>query len=144
MVVLNTRAAPFNNVRVRQAINYAIDRGEIARLIGGDSTPTCQVLAPYIPGYRRHCPYTLHPSPTGTWQAPDLTQAERLIAASHTRGTPIELWNLGDIQGDFNPAGRYLTSLFHQLGYRARYKDFSSNPLQASGRFLCLRCADGA
>ena len=55
--------APFNDVRVRQALNYAIDRAKIAQLYGGSSfaTPTCQPIAPGLPGYRRYCPYTLHP-----------------------------------------------------------------------------------
>jgi peptide/nickel transport system substrate-binding protein len=56
VLILNTRVAPFNDVRVRRAINYAIDRGEVARLLGGYSQPTCQMLPPYLPGYRRYCP----------------------------------------------------------------------------------------
>jgi YVTN family beta-propeller protein len=139
MLVLNTRVKPFDDMRVRQAINYAIDRGEIARLLGGGSVPTCQTLAPYIPGFRRYCPYTLDPSLSGAWRAPDLARAERLIAASHTRGAPIRLWNLGTFQADYNPVGRYLASLFDELGYRTRYQDLSSNFSQASGRFADSR-----
>ena len=33
-LILNTRTAPFNDVRVRRAINYAIDRAKVARLLG--------------------------------------------------------------------------------------------------------------
>jgi peptide/nickel transport system substrate-binding protein len=139
MLVLNTRVRPFNDIRVRKAINYAIDRGKLARVIGAESTPTCQVLAPYIPGYQPYCPYTLGPSPSGTWRAPDLARAERLIAASHTRGTPIQLWNLGFIQSDSSPAGHYLASLLDRLGYPTRYEDLSSNFIQASGRFADSR-----
>jgi len=46
MLDFNTRVAPFNDLRVRLAIGDAIDRGEVARLMGQDSVPTCQVLAP--------------------------------------------------------------------------------------------------
>jgi peptide/nickel transport system substrate-binding protein len=135
MIVLNTRARRSTTCWLaRRSTTPSIAARSLA-CSGGDSTQTCQVLAPYIPGYRRYCPYTLNPSTSGAWRAPDLARAEQLIVASHTRGTPIELWNLGDIQGDFNPAGRYLASLFDQLGYPTRYEDLSSNPFQASGRF---------
>ena len=97
------------------------------------------MLAPYIPGYRRYCPYTLNPSASGAWHAPDLARAEQLIAASHTRGTPIELLNLGEAQGDYNPAGRYLTALLDRLGYPTRYEDLSHNFFQAAGRFADSR-----
>ena len=73
-LILNTRMAPFNDVRVRRAINYAIDRGKIARLLGQGAEPTCQVLPPYLPGYRRYCPYTLDPTPAGVWHAPNLAR----------------------------------------------------------------------
>jgi ABC-type transport system substrate-binding protein len=51
--------APFNDIGVRRALNYAVDRGKVAKLVGSDAQPTCQFLPPYIPGYQRYCPYTL-------------------------------------------------------------------------------------
>jgi peptide/nickel transport system substrate-binding protein len=122
-IILNTRVAPFNDLRVRRAINYAIDRGEIARLVGQDAQPTCQVLPPYIPGYRRYCPYTLDPNPAGVWHAPDLAHADRLVAASHTRGIPITIWNFGGYNTDDRAIEPYLVSLFDRLGYPTTVKD---------------------
>jgi YVTN family beta-propeller protein len=129
-LVLNTRVAPFTDIRVRRALNYAIDRAKIARLLGLDNQPTCQILPPYIPGYRRYCPYTLDPNPAGVWNAPDLTEAEDLITASHTRGTPITIWNLGNNLGpvDYTPIEPYLVSLLDQLGYPTTVKDLSNDP----------------
>ena len=62
-LVLNTRVAPFNDIRVRRAINYAIDRAKIARLLGHDTQPTCQMLPPYLPGYRPLLPLHARPEP---------------------------------------------------------------------------------
>ena len=69
---INTHVAPFNNVLVRKALNYAIDRHVIARMYGGPAfaTPTCQPLAPGLPGYRRYCPYSSHPSADGPTPVP--------------------------------------------------------------------------
>jgi peptide/nickel transport system substrate-binding protein len=74
-LILNTRVAPFNDLRVRRAINYAIDRVKIGRLLGQGADPTCQVLPPNLPGYRRYCPYSLdQPRPRSgkrpTWRRP--------------------------------------------------------------------------
>jgi YVTN family beta-propeller protein len=128
-IALNTRAAPFSDPRVRQALNYAIDRAEMARLWGSDSRPTCQMLPPYIPGYQPYCPYTLNPNATGDWSAPDLAKAQALIAASHTRGTPITIWIMPQYLADtarLTPAGRYVVSLLDRLGYPARLKVFAA------------------
>ena len=45
---LNTRVWPFNVLAARQALNYAIDRATLIRLIGGPlmAQPTCQILPP--------------------------------------------------------------------------------------------------
>jgi len=125
-LILNTRLAPFTDARVRRAINYAIDRARIAELLGQDSQPACQILPVGLPGHRPYCPYTIDPSPGGGWQAPDFARAQRLIAASGTRGTPITVWNLGywtGVMGD--TLDRYMTSLLHRLGYPTHVKDFS-------------------
>jgi peptide/nickel transport system substrate-binding protein len=110
-LVLNTRVAPFNDVRVRRAINYAVDRAEITPPLGQGTRLTCQTLPPYIPGYQRYCPYTLDPNLAGIWHAPDLAKAERLIALSHTLGTPITIYNLGRFHLDYTPAIPYLVAL---------------------------------
>jgi peptide/nickel transport system substrate-binding protein len=133
-LVLNTKVPPFNDVRVRRAINYAIDRGELARLVGQGVQPTCQLLPPGLPGYRRYCPYTIDPNPAGLWNAPDLAKAQRLIAASHTRGTAITIWDLGPFQTDYTPTYRYLVSLFDRLGYPARVNNVSADN-NAGARF---------
>lgn len=132
---LNTRAAPFNDLRVRQALSYAVDRRRIANLVGSGAQPTCQFLTPYIPGYRRYCPYTLDPSRSGAWTAPDLATAERLIEASHTRGMAITLWDLGITgTGDPTGVGRYIVSLLRRLGYKAVLRNSTTNPA-AIGQF---------
>ena len=121
-LIFNARVAPFNDVRVRRALNYAVDRVEVARLVGADAQPTCQMLTPFFTGYQRYCPYTLDPTPSGAWRAPDLASAQRLINASHTRGTHITVWLPFDYPG-LTVAGRYLVTLLDRLGYPARLRD---------------------
>ena len=123
---LNTGVPPFSDIRVRRALSYAIDRARLARLLGQDSTPTCQELAPYISGYQRYCPYTLDPNRAGAWSAPNLAEARTLIAASGTRGTPITIWSAPGYLTDFTAAGRYLVSLLDRLGYPTHIRGVSS------------------
>lgn len=125
---LNPGLAPFTDVRVRRALNYAIDRAKLAGLLGQDSSPTCQELAPYIPGYQRYCPYTLNPNRAGVWSAPDSAKARALIARSGTRGTPITIWSAPGYLTDFTATGRYLVSLLDRLGYPTHIRSVSSAP----------------
>jgi YVTN family beta-propeller protein len=118
---LNTHRTPFNDPRVRRALNYAINRNKIVRLYGGPSfaTPTCQPLAPGLPGYGRYCPYTLHPRPGGAWTAPDLAKAQRLVTASGTRGERISVWGASD--GYVPPTvPAYIADILRTLGYRVQ------------------------
>jgi peptide/nickel transport system substrate-binding protein len=121
-VHLNTHRAPFNDLRVRQALNYAINRAKIAQLYGGPSfaTPTCQPLAPGLPGYRRYCPYTLHPRPDGAWTAPDLARAIRLVNSSGTRGERVDVWGATDLGYVPRSVPAYIASVLRALGYRVR------------------------
>ena len=55
---MNTRLAPFDNVKARQAVAYAIDRKALVNLFGGPvlASPVCQVLPPGFPGHERLLP----------------------------------------------------------------------------------------
>lgn len=50
-IAINTTAKPFDNVKVRQALNNAIDKQRIVQLLNGRATVANQVLPPLMPGY---------------------------------------------------------------------------------------------
>jgi YVTN family beta-propeller protein len=114
LLFLNTTHPPFDDVRVRQAVNYAVDRADIARSYG--SQLTCQLRPPGTVGFRRYCPYTAAPSRTGEWKAPDLARARRLVAASGTRGMSVTVWTY---PGFWEQAAVGTVRALEELGYRA-------------------------
>ncbi|TCB21037.1 ABC transporter substrate-binding protein [Rhizobium leguminosarum bv. viciae] len=50
-ITLNTKVKPFDNVKVRQALNMAINKDRITRIPNGRATPANQPLPPLMPGY---------------------------------------------------------------------------------------------
>ncbi|HEY8358723.1 MAG TPA: ABC transporter substrate-binding protein [Ramlibacter sp.] len=50
-VTLNVTQPPFDNVKVRQAVNMAINKDRIVRVINGRAVPANQPLPPTMPGY---------------------------------------------------------------------------------------------
>jgi peptide/nickel transport system substrate-binding protein len=106
---MNTRVAPFNNLKVRQAVNYAIDRQALVRIYGGLATPTENVLPPTYPQYKKH---TLYPY--------SLAKAKALVTASGDKGMSVTVWNH---QRGLDPkAGDYLTSVLNSIGFKAKEK----------------------
>jgi YVTN family beta-propeller protein len=114
--IMNTRVPPFDDIRVRRALNYAIDRNVLVELNGGPDAarPTCQALPPGIPGYERYCPYTVNPSATGAYSGPDLAKARRLIRASGTRGMRANVLTDPHLRDT-----AHVVSVLKRLGYRA-------------------------
>jgi peptide/nickel transport system substrate-binding protein len=107
---LNTRVPPFDDPRVRRALNYAIDRRAAVLAAGGPTTatPTCQILPPNFPGYVRYCPY----------HAPDLHTARRLVTASGTRGMRVTVWT----NESLTRAAMPVVALLRRLSYHAALK----------------------
>jgi YVTN family beta-propeller protein len=131
----NTRIPPFNDIRVRQAVNYAVDRNRLVELAGGPAIAQmgCQMLPPGVDGYRPFCPFTLHPDAEGTYNGPDLAKARRLVAASRTKGDQVTVWFYDIGIGRRN--GAYLVSVLSSLGYKATRKLLPQNgPLSRPNR----------
>jgi peptide/nickel transport system substrate-binding protein len=117
---LNVREPPFDDRRVRRAVNLAVDRARMVAFFGGPvaAAPACNVVPAGLPNVRPACAYTRNPSPAGTWAAPDLAEARRLVAASGTRGARVTVWtDTSKIR-----FGRYFAHLLRDLGYISRLK----------------------
>jgi peptide/nickel transport system substrate-binding protein len=121
---LNVRVPPFDNLKARQALNYATDRKAIQTIAGGPKLAviTCQVLPPNFPGYKPYCPYTKNPG--ATWSAPDMAKAQKLVDESGTKGDKVTILLTPDSLQ--KAVGAYYVSLLNQLGYKASTKILSS------------------
>lgn len=119
---LNTTLPPFNDLRVRQALNLAVDRSALVQFYGGSkaATPTCQVLPPGITGYVRYCPWTRNPRPDGRWRGPDLGRASARVSAAGARGKPVTIWGPSDAPIGGADVVSYVVHLLRRLGFHAR------------------------
>ena len=125
---VNTNRPPFDDVRARRALNYAINRAKVVRLYGGSLTnaPACQVIPPGLAGYKRYCPYTINPDSGGSWTAPDLSKARKLVRLSHTSGDRVNIWDVSD-SGVAEPLVPYLARLLRSLGYKPTVRVLTSD-----------------
>lgn len=106
---MNVRTPPFNNLKVRQAVNYAIDRQALVRVYGGLGQPTENILPPTYPQYKKHDLYPYN-----------LQKAKQLIAQSGDKGMSVTVWN--HQRGDDPKATLYLTSVLNSIGLKATEK----------------------
>ena len=121
-IFLNVRVPPFDDKRVRQALNYAVDRREIERRAGGVDLAqlACGLPPPGFPGYTPACRYTARPDPGGAWHAPDLDRARRLVRASGTAGQEVVVWGWKEKRSLM----AYVAAVLRRLGYVTSLKVF--------------------
>ena len=107
---MNNKTAPFNDIRVRQAINYAIDPEALNRVFGGRLHPTQQILPPGMPGYDE---FKMFPGP-------DMNKAKALLAEANPADKDITVWT--DDEPDRKRIGEYYHDLLNELGFNAQLK----------------------
>jgi peptide/nickel transport system substrate-binding protein len=106
---MNNRIPPFDNVKVRQAVNYAIDRNALVRLYGGLASPTENVLPPTYPQYKKH---NLYPY--------DLQKAKQLIQQAGATGTEVQIW--GSNRETSQKPVEYLQDQLNKIGFKSTLK----------------------
>ena len=104
---MNTRVPPFNSLKVRQAVNYAISRRRLKRLAGGLAHTTENILPRGYPSFRAHSLYRHN-----------LRKAIRLVRESGYKGKRVIVWN-HDVPADL-PYTKYLVSVLRRIGFRAQ------------------------
>jgi peptide/nickel transport system substrate-binding protein len=117
-MALNTTTPPFNNLKARQAINFAADRNAYVKIGGGSAlaVPSCQILPPNFPGYSPYCPYTAG-SDTTKWTGTDIAKAKQLVQESGTAGMKVVVNSAND-QTD-KALGEQMVSDLNKIGYKA-------------------------
>jgi peptide/nickel transport system substrate-binding protein len=85
-VTLNLKVKPFDDLKVRQAVNMAINKKRIIQIINGRAQAANQVLPPTLPGYAKD--YQGYPY--------DPAKAKALLAeAGYPKGFSTELYTTG-------------------------------------------------
>jgi peptide/nickel transport system substrate-binding protein len=120
---MNQRLKPFNNLKARQAVNYAIDRQQLVNLRGGLGVPTWNFLPPSYPQYKKITP-TPYPY--------DLQKAKQLVQQSGMAGQPVKVYTISDVAVDLS-TGEYLQGQLNKIGFKATLK-----PLAGANYFTVM------
>jgi peptide/nickel transport system substrate-binding protein len=120
---MNQRLKPFDNLKVRQAVNYAINRQQLVNLRGGLGIQTWNFLPPVYPQYKKITP---NPYPY------NLTKAKQLIQQSGDAGMAVKVYTIGDVSVDLSTA-EYLQGQLNKIGLKATLK-----PLAGANYFTIM------
>lgn len=109
-LVLNMEMPPFDQLKVRQAMNYAIDKDKIVRLLHHTVTPANSLLPPPIPGF----------NPGLNFYSYNPAKAKQLLAESgHADGITLNLWFTQDSTTSDSTASAIQYDL-QQVGIKAQ------------------------
>jgi ABC-type transport system substrate-binding protein len=86
-VGMKNLAKPFNDKRVRQALNYAVNKDRLVQLLNGRAVTSHGVIPPPLAGYDAKAPGYAH----------DVAKAKALLAqAGLAKGFSTEIWTIND------------------------------------------------
>jgi peptide/nickel transport system substrate-binding protein len=106
---MNNQEPPFDDVKVRQAVNYAVNAKALERIYAGSLAGTQQILPQGMPGYEK---LELYPY--------DVEKATEMIKEANPSDMDITVWT--DTESPNNEAGEYLNEVLKELGFNTTLK----------------------
>jgi peptide/nickel transport system substrate-binding protein len=107
---MNTEVKPFDNLKVRQAVNYAIDTDAINRVQGGVIEEGNTILPKVVPGHEDWPDLYPH----------DLAKAKQLVKESGEEGAKVTVW--GNPEIPTKPTVEYYADVLNDIGFDAKVK----------------------
>jgi peptide/nickel transport system substrate-binding protein len=111
---MNTTTAPFDDLKVRQAVNYAVDPAALERIYAGSLVAAHQILPEGMPG---HETFDLYPT--------NMSKAKALIKEANPSDRDITVWT--DNESPNNEAGAYYQDVLSKLGFNAKLKTINAD-----------------
>jgi peptide/nickel transport system substrate-binding protein len=106
---MNVNRPPFDDLKVREAVNYAVDPAALERIYVGSLVGTQQILPPGMPGYEK---FELFPH--------DLAKAKQMIKEANPSDMDVTVW--GDDEAENEAAVTYYNDVLQQLGFKTNLK----------------------
>lgn len=111
---MNTQEPPFDDVKVRQAVNFAVDDRALERIYAGQLSGSQQILPPGMPGHEE---FELYPY--------DLAKAKQMIKEASPSDMEITVWT--DDESPNNEAGEYFNEVLTDIGFDTTLKLLSAD-----------------
>jgi peptide/nickel transport system substrate-binding protein len=111
---MNMKRPPFDDLKVRQAVNYAVNTEALERIYAGSLQGAHQILPPGMPGQKD---FNLYPY--------DMAKAKKLIAEANPSDRDITVWT--DNESPNNEAGAYYQDVLTKLGFNAKFKEINAD-----------------
>lgn len=111
---LNMSKPPFNDLKVREAVNYAVDPKALEKIYSGTLAVAHQILPKGVPG---HEAFDLFPH--------NMAKAKALIAEAHPSDREITVWT--DNESPNDDAGAYYASVLEELGFNVHLKTINGD-----------------
>jgi peptide/nickel transport system substrate-binding protein len=111
---MNTEKAPFDDLKVREAVNYAVNTDALERIYAGSLAATHQILPEGMPG---HEPFDLY--------SHNMAKAKQLIEEANPSDRNITVWT--DNESPNNEAGAYYEGVLNELGFNAKLKEINGD-----------------
>jgi len=111
---MNTAKPPFDDVKVRQAVNYAVDPAALERIYAGALSATHQILPEGMPG---HEAFNLYPH--------DMAKAKAMFKEANPSDRKITVWT--DNESPNDEAGAYFNDVLNKLGFDAKLKTINAD-----------------